>query len=109
FAAAKPGCADIRAHLPGSGHQILALQGKIGPVQHDAVARTPVDAKLKLENVSLAGLQRFVNVEALADSNAVVTGNADVKNSENGFASTGKFDIRNPRIRGVDIGYPIAV
>src|SRR5262249_21730053 len=98
-----------RAHLPGSGTQTLALRGKIGPIHHDAVARTPVDGKLKLENVSLAGLQRFINAEALADSNAVLTGDADVKNSESGFASTGKFDVRNARVRGVDIGYPIAL
>jgi uncharacterized protein involved in outer membrane biogenesis len=109
FAPDKPVSADIRAHLPGSGSQTLALQGKIGPIQHDAVGRTPVDGKLKLENVSLAGLQRFINAEALTDSNAIFTGDADVKNNENGFASTGKFDIRNPRIRGVDIGYPIAI
>src|SRR5262252_5623264 len=106
FAPGKPVSADIRAHLPGSGNQTLALQGKVGPIPHDAVARTPVDAKLKLDNVSLAGLQQFINAKALADSNAILTGNADLKNNQTGFASNGKFDIRNPRIRGVDIGYP---
>jgi uncharacterized protein involved in outer membrane biogenesis len=109
FAPGKPVSADIRAYLPGSGNQTLALQGKIGPIQHDAVARTPVDGKLKLENVSLAGLQRFINAEALADSNAVLTGDAEIKNTESGFASTGRFDVRNARVRGVDIGYPIAL
>src|SRR5215831_3314407 len=109
FAPGKPVSADIQAHLPGSGNQTLALQGKVGPIQHDAVARTPVEGKLKLDNVSLAALQRFINSQALVDSNAILTGNADIKNNENGFASNGKFDIRNPRIRGVDIGYPITV
>jgi uncharacterized protein involved in outer membrane biogenesis len=109
FAPGRPVSADIRAHLPGPGNQTIALLGKIGPIQHDAVARTPVDGKLKLENVSLAGLQQFTNAEPLADSNAVLTGDADVKNNESGFASTGKFDIRNARVRGVDIGYPIAI
>jgi uncharacterized protein involved in outer membrane biogenesis len=80
FAPGKPVSADIRAHLPGSGNQTLALQGKIGPIEHDVVARTPVDGKLKLDDVSLAGLPRFINAEALADSNAILTGNADLKN-----------------------------
>jgi uncharacterized protein involved in outer membrane biogenesis len=93
FAPGKPVSADIRAHLPGSGNQTLALQGKVGPIQHDAVGRTPVAGKLKLDNVSLAGLQQFINAEELADSNAILTGNADLKNNENGFASNGKYSI----------------
>ena len=109
FAPGKSVSADIRAHLPGAGDQLLVLQGKVGPIQNDAVERTPIDGKLKLDGVSLAGLQRFINAPALADSNGILTGNAALKNSDSGFSSTGNFDIRNPRVRGVDIGYPIDI
>src|SRR5262249_16345684 len=107
FAPGKSSYLDVRAHLPGSGEQLLPWQGKFGPKAENAIARTPFDGKLKLTGVSLTGLQRFLNLEALANSDAVLTGNADVKNSNGGMASAGKLDIRNPRIRGVDIGYPI--
>ena len=109
FAPGKSSNLDVRAHLPGSGEQLLAWQGKFGPVADNAIARTPFDGRLKLTGVSLTGLQEFLNLEALANSDAVLTGNADMKNSDGAMASTGKFDIRNPRIRGVDIGYPIGI
>jgi uncharacterized protein involved in outer membrane biogenesis len=109
FAPDKPFSVDVRAHMPGAGEQVVALRGNVGPIQRDAVAHTPFDGRLELDSASLSGLQRFLNAEALANSDAVITGSADLKNSANAFASNGKFDIRNPRINGVDIGYPIAI
>jgi uncharacterized protein involved in outer membrane biogenesis len=109
FAPEKPFYVDARAHMPGAGEQVIVLQGKVGPIERDAMVRTPFDGKLKLDGVSLSGLQRFVNAEALENSDAVFTGNADVKNNAGVLASTGNFEIRNPRIHGVDIGYPIAI
>jgi uncharacterized protein involved in outer membrane biogenesis len=109
FAAEKPFSMDVRAHLPGSGQEMIVLQGKMGPIQHEAPARTAFDGRLNLDGVSLSGLQRFVNIEELSDSDAVLTGSADVKSNNGTLASSGKFDVKNPRIHGVDIGYPIAM
>src|SRR5207247_2004445 len=89
--------------------QVIVLQGKVSPIQRDAIARTPFDGKLSLTAVSLSGVQRFVNVEALANSDAVLTGNAQVKNSNGAFASTGRFEAQTARIHGVDVGYPITL
>ncbi len=109
FSTEKPFWTDVHAHLPGSGEQVIVLQGKVGPIQRDAIARTPFDGKLSLTAVSLSGVQRFVNVEALANSDAVLTGNAQVKNSNGAFASTGRFEAQTARIHGVDLGYPITL
>ena len=109
FAPDKPFSVDVRAHMPGAGEQVVALRGDIGPIQRDAPARTPFDGRLELTGASLSGLQRFLNAEALANSDAVITGSAQVKNDAGKVASTGKFDIQHPRIHGVDIGYPIAI
>src|SRR5437588_552550 len=78
-------------------------------IPRGAVTQTPFDGQFELTGASLSGLQRFLNVQALANSDAVITGRADVKNNAGAVASTGKFDIQNPRVRGVDIGYPIAI
>src|SRR5207237_2543978 len=86
-----------------------ALRGDIGPIQRDAPARTPFDGRFELTGASLSGLQRFLNSQAIANSDAVITGSAQVKNNAGTIASTGKFDIQHPRIHGVDIGYPIAI
>ena len=109
FAPDKAFSVDVRAHMPGSGQQLVALRGNVGPIQKDAIVHTPFDGRLELDNASLSGLERFLNAQALENSDAVITGKADLKNSANAFASTGNFDIRNPKIRGVDVGYPISI
>jgi AsmA protein len=100
---------DASAHLPGAGKQALVVQGKAGPVDGDGVFKTPFDGTLKLTEVSLSQLQRFMNVAQLSDSDAVLTGSADLKNNAGMFNSKGKFEARNPRLRGMDVGYPIMV
>ena len=100
---------DASAHLPGAGKQALVVQGKAGPVDGDGVFKTPFDGTLKLTEVSLSQLQRFMNVTQLSDSDAVLTGSADLKNNAGMFNSKGKFEARNPRLRGLDVGYPITV
>jgi AsmA protein len=100
---------DASAHLPGAGKQALVVQGKAGPVDGEGVFKTPFDGTLKLTEVSLSQLQRFMNVTQLSDSDAVLTGSADLKNNAGMFNSKGKFEARNPRLRGLDVGYPITV
>jgi AsmA protein len=100
---------DLRAHLPGGGQEVVSLQGKAGPLRRDAMIQTPLDGTLNLSAVSLSGLQRFLHLEALQDSDAVLTGTANVHNASGNIASDGRFSIQNPRVRGVDIGYPISI
>jgi len=100
---------DASAHLPGAGKQALVVQGKAGPVDGDGVLKTPFDGTLKLTEVSLSQLQRFMNVSQLSDSDAVLTGSADLKNNDGMFNSKGNFEARNPRLRGLDVGYPITI
>src|SRR5438132_932180 len=100
---------ELRAHLPGAGQQGVAWKGKVGPVERDAIARTSFDGRLSLDEVSVSGLQRFIKAQALSNSDAVLTGYADLKNSGGVMDSTGNFEIRNPRIQGVDLGYPIGM
>src|ERR1041385_2873372 len=109
FAPDKRFSVDVRAHMPGAGEQAVALRGNVGPIQRDALVHTPFDGRLELDGASFSGVQRFLNLEALANSEAVITGRADLINSANTLTSNGTFDIRNARIHGVDIGYPIHI
>ena len=68
---------------------------------------TPMDGKLDLKEVSIFGLQKFLNSEALAGTDATVTGSATVKNVRGALASSGSLKLENPVVRGVNIGYPI--
>ena len=99
---------ETRAHMPGSGEQMIVLKGKAGPLDSNRdLIRTPFNGDLTLTGVSFSGLQQFIKASALNDSEGVLTGSAYVSNENGMLASHGRFDIRNARIRGVDIGYPI--
>src|SRR5262249_51979501 len=91
FAPEKPFSVDARAHIPGAGEQVLVLNGKAGPLQRDGMTNTPFDGTLKLNGVSISGLQRFMKVNALENSDAVLTGSAKVNNSGGVLTCTGKF------------------
>src|SRR5581483_6194405 len=107
YAPGKPVKIDLAAHLPGGGKQELRLTGEGGPVQDDLLA-TNFAGQLKLDGVSLAGLKKFVNSAALADMEFVATGSTDLNNQAGVLAARGNITLQNLRVRGVDIGYPIA-
>ncbi len=108
FAPEKSFSFEARAHLPGAGQEALVLKGDAGPIQREALAATAFQGNLELNGVSLAGLQRFAHTDALADSEALLTGTAEFKNSGGVLTSSGKLDARNARIHGVDMNYPIS-
>ena len=99
---------ELAATLPGEGAQRLSLQGTAGPVLEDAVADTPFDGSIALDAVSISGAQRFLAAEALDGTDGVISGRADVRNAAGTISSTGTLTLEGARVRGVDIGYPIA-
>ena len=108
FAPGRAFNVETRAHMPGSGEEMIVLKGKAGPLDSNGdLIRTPFDGDLKLTGVSFSGLQQFIKASALNDSEGVLTGSAYVSNEKGVLASHGRFDIGNARIRGVEIGYPI--
>jgi AsmA protein len=107
YAPGKPVNIDLAAHLPGGGKQELRLTGKGGPMQ-DEPLKTDFAGTLKLDGVSLAGLKKFVNSQALADMDFVATGSTDVSNKGGVLSAKGNVTLQNPRVRKVNIGYPIA-
>lgn len=107
FAPGKPFQVSLAAHLPGQGAQVVRLDGKGGPIDDASMINTPFDGTLKLEQVSLSGVQKFLNSPALADMNANVSGTASVKNQSGKVASKGTLKIDKAVVKGHDIGYPI--
>ena len=93
--------------LPGSGAQRLALRGEAGPIAKDAVAHTPFTGEVEFDAVSLSGLQRFLQVDALKQIDAVVSGKAEVRTRAGQLSSDGSLRLDRARVRGTDIGYPI--
>lgn len=99
----------LTAHLPGTGKQAIWLEGKGGPIKEADMLNTPFDGTLKLEQVSTAAAQKFLNSQSLNGIDAVLTGDAKVKNSGGKLASNGTIKVENVRIHNVNVGYPIAL
>ncbi|HYY69813.1 MAG TPA: AsmA family protein, partial [Terriglobales bacterium] len=99
---------SVAAHLPGTGKQMLSVTGKMGPVNQAAPITTPFDGKLKLEQVSISSLQKFLNNPALAGSDAIASGETHIVNQQGKLESDGNLTLDNPRVRGIDVGYPIS-
>ena len=108
YAPGKPFSIDAAAHLPGSGSQTLQLTGDGGPVNNADFASTPFKGSVKLKEVSLSGLQKFLNAAALQGTDAVISGSTDLSNSSGKMAAKGSLKLENAVIHGVQVGYPIS-
>jgi uncharacterized protein involved in outer membrane biogenesis len=107
YAPNKPVKIDLAAHLPGTGKQELRLTGKGGPMQDDLL-KSDFEGKFKLDGISLAGLKSYLGSTALADMDFTATGETDVNNKGGVISAKGNLTLQNPRVKKVDIGYPIA-
>jgi len=108
YAPGKPFSIDATAHLPGSGTQTLQLTGDGGPVNNSDLASTPFKGSVKLKEVSLSGLQKFLNAAALQGTDAVISGSTDLANTNGKLAASGSLKLDKAVIRGVDVGYLIS-
>jgi AsmA protein len=108
YAPDQPFFLRAAAHLPGEGAQMLSIEGTAGPLAQDGAANTPFDGQVTFDQVSLSGLRRFVKTAALEGTEAVITGETQLRNRQGEFSSSGELRMENVRVRKVDIGYPIA-
>src|SRR5207248_10767864 len=83
------------------------LDGKGGPSQQADLLNPNFDGTLRMDQVSISAVEKFLNSESLKGIEALVSGNAKVKNSGGKLASSGTIRLDDPRIRTVNVGYPI--
>ncbi len=107
FAPDKQFSIDLAAHVPGRGAETIALTGKIGPINQAEMPATPFDGKLKLNEVSLAGAQKFLNNAALEGTDAMLSGSTDLVNAAGKMAAKGSLKISDAVVHNVSVGYPI--
>jgi len=97
------------AHLPGEGRQAVYLTGKGGPIAQTDLLNTEFDGAITLEQVSIAGVQKFLNSQALAGVDSQVSGETKVKNSAGKITSSGSIHLDNLKVRTTNVGYPISL
>lgn len=109
YAPGKTFDVTVAMHLPGPGRERLQLSGTAGPMAPDNFLNTPFKGKLALNEVSLAGVQKVANAQALAGIDGVASGSLDARNQNGTLSSEGSLKVEDAVIHGVRIGYPIAL
>ena len=108
YAPGKPFAFSVAANLPGNGSQNVSLKGTAGPVNQSNVIQTPFSGTIRLNNVSLASVKSYLKSQSLANMNGVISGTTDINNDKGKVSSRGNLTIRDARVNGVNISYPIS-
>ncbi len=106
FAPNKPFSLDVAAHLPGAAGQEVELKGDGGPVATNAVA-TPFKGTLKLKDVEIAGLQKFLDSPALVGTDGIISGETKISSESGSMAASGQIKIEKAKVHNVELGYPV--
>jgi hypothetical protein len=107
YAPGKPFNLALAAHLPGTGDQYVKFDGTAGPLNQQNSMATHLDGRIKLNQVSLNGVQKFLNSPQLQQYDAIASGDASVHNDNGDMNSAGNIELSNVRVKGIEIGYPI--
>jgi uncharacterized protein involved in outer membrane biogenesis len=94
--------------LPGAVKQAVLLEGTAGPIQQDILS-TPFDGRLHVDQVPTATAASFLNTPALNAIEAVVSGEAKVRNSGRKLDSSGAIRLDDLHVHNVNVGYPVTL
>ncbi|HVJ04773.1 MAG TPA: AsmA family protein [Candidatus Saccharimonadales bacterium] len=107
YAPGKPFEIVASAHLPGAGKQVVKLDGHGGPIEDATLVSTPFEGSLQLDQVSLDAAKQYMNSQALAGTNASISGNLKFKNNAGKISTNGTIRMDNVVAQGKPLGYPI--
>lgn len=107
YAPGKPFEIAVSAHLPGGGKQVVKLTGRGGPIEDATLVSTPFEGALQLDQVALSGIKQYLSSQALAGTDATISGNLLFKNQAGKVSTTGKLRMDNVLAHGKPLGFPI--
>ncbi len=107
YAPGKPFEIVASAHLPGGGKQVVKLDGRGGPIDDATLVSTPFDGTLQLDQVALRGIKQYLNSQAMAGTDASISGNLRFKNESGKVSTTGKLRMDSVVAHGKQLGFPI--
>lgn len=109
YSPGTPFAFDIAAHLPGGDEPGIRLKGEGGPLPESGPAAMPVKATLSLTAIDVAALRQFLDSEALATAQGVLSGETQLENQGGKFSANGKLALDKVQVNNLDVGYPIAL
>jgi len=108
FAPNEPFKVDAAVHMAGAGSQEVRIQGEGGPIVRERPATTPFHGTVDLKQVGIADLSKFLNSPAFAGTDGVLTGQTKIDSDQGKLSVHGETNVLNAKIKGMDLGYPIA-
>jgi len=76
-------------------------------VQQADPASTPFRGSLDLNGVGIADFQKFLQTPVLTNTDGVLSGHTNITSDSGKLSANGQMSLDKPRIRGVEVGYPI--
>jgi uncharacterized protein involved in outer membrane biogenesis len=107
FAPGKPFNLDAGIHLAGPGKELLAFHGKVGPLAAGNTEPTAVNGNLALQEVSLAGLNNVHAGTIPTNTDASMSGNANIASSNGVITCKGNLTLNHGVVGGSKLNYPI--
>ncbi len=99
---------EAKVHFPGQGKELLALTGKGGPLQGNTAA-VPFTGHLSLQEIALAGLNSFSGNAIPPQTDATITGDAEVASANASVTCKGNMKFDSAMVRGAKLAYPVEV
>jgi AsmA protein len=107
YAPGKPFEIAVGAHLPGGGKQVVKFEGRGGPIEDATLVSTPFEGTLQLDQVRLSGAQQYLSSQALAGTDANISGSLKFKNEAGKVSTNGTIRMDNVVAHGQALNYPI--
>jgi AsmA protein len=106
FEPGKPFDVNAAIHFPGQGKEELTFDGKVGPVGSNA-AQLPIDGKLSIDQVALAGVNSVAPGTIPPNTDAVATGAATITSKGGTVGAQGTLNLANAVVQGKKVDAPI--
>jgi uncharacterized protein involved in outer membrane biogenesis len=107
FAPGKQFAVDLALHFAGQGKQLLSFNGRVGPLDPANTAAVPLSGHLSLQEVGLAGVNRFAPGTIPPQTDSVVSGDTAVGSQNETLSAKGNLTFQNTIVHGSKLDYPI--
>ncbi len=108
FAPDKEFGLKLGVHLPGQGQQLVEFDGKAGPLKVASEnAVPPIQGHLSIKQASLAAINQFNSGSLPPDTNAILSGEADIHSMADVVSAKGNLKMDDTVLKGAKMGYPI--
>lgn len=100
FTPDHPFSIDGSFHLPGAGRELLTFKATAGPLSGAELPATPLQAAFTFDEMSLSGIRKLLDIDALAGTDAEISGQVTAVNRSGVMTMEGALKAGNVVVKG---------